>query len=169
MTPNLIIRALTPDEWPIFKKLRLESLADSPSAFSASPESLVDQPDSYWFDRLDTADKTFVAFMGKTPVGMASIYTKSNPKISHIAEAWGVYVSPKYRGQKIGKELLQTIIAEASSRSQFKKIRLGVTSSQSQAFGLYKSLGFVQVGCYKNEIRVGDKYFDEILMEKSLE
>jgi ribosomal protein S18 acetylase RimI-like enzyme len=163
-----MIQTLTPSDWQIFKSLRLESLLDSPAAWNSLYETLNIQPDSYWQDRLAQGDKTFVAFMGKTPVGMASLYSKPHTKTSHVAEVWGVYVCPNNRGRGIGRLLLQTVISEARSRPEFSKIKLSVTSSQNVAFKLYQSLGFTQVGCYHEEIKVGDRYFDEVLMEMPL-
>ena len=46
-----------------------------------------------------------------------------------------------------------------------KKLELGVITTQEAAYQLYLSLGFRKVGEQKYSVKVGDKYFDEYLME----
>ena len=43
-----------------------------------------------------------------------------------------------------------------------------VNPTQKAAVALYKSLGFVVAGKMKNEIKVGNEYYDELIMEKLL-
>ena len=44
------IRCLRPDEWRVWKDLRLHALADSPDAFGETLSSASQRPDSYWME-----------------------------------------------------------------------------------------------------------------------
>ena len=43
-----------------------------------------------------------------------------------------------------------------------------VNEEQDAAVTLYKSMGFVVVGQMKKEIKVGERFYDELIMEKML-
>ena len=100
-------------------------------------------------------------------IGMAGAYIeKEKLKLRHVANIWGVYISRIHRGKGAGKKLLQTLIKDLELRNEIKKIKLAVNPIQKEAFNLYKALGFEEVGKHKNELKIGDKYYDEILLEK---
>jgi hypothetical protein len=42
------IRSFTPDEWSVYKQLRLRALADSPDVFGSTLVEEKDRPDAEW-------------------------------------------------------------------------------------------------------------------------
>ena len=63
---------------------------------------------------------------------------------------------------------MQHLIVETNKDSAVKKFNLDVTTTQTAAISLYKSLGFEIVGTLKNEYLVDGKFFDVYEMEKYL-
>ena len=102
-------------------------------------------------------------------VGMIGAYQDERSKLSHIVKVVSFYVSPQYRGRGIGRALLSEVIIKSKNIEGVKKLELGVITTQESAYQLYLSLGFKKVGEQKYAVKVGDKYFDEYLMEMYLD
>lgn len=67
----------------------------------------------------------------------------------HIISFW---VQPTYRGQGIGKKLIQNLQDFAQLRG-IRKLYLHVTTTQESAIKLYESLGFEKVGLLEENTR----------------
>lgn len=80
----------------------------------------------------------------------------------------GILVHPSYRNIGVGQALIEAALPEAHERGK-KKIVLSVFDTNPRAIALYKKMGFEIVGARKGQFLVGDKYVDEVLMEKWLE
>ncbi len=65
-----------------------------------------------------------------------------------ICEGKRLYVKPEFRGLKIGRKLLETLIKEARSMG-YKFMRGDTLSSMKVARRLYKSLGFYEIEAYR--------------------
>ena len=75
----------------------------------------------------------------------------------------GMGVLKDFRGQGIGKRLLQATI-DGARRIGLEKIELSVYSSNEAAIALYRSLGFVEEGLKKRGRLVEGIYDDVLLM-----
>lgn len=158
---------LKPEEWQAYKKLRLEALQKVPMAFGASYEESAARPDDEWKGKLENKKSyIFVARDGEDYIGMAAAFQEQGGKIKHIGYVWGVYVRDSYRGQKIGKKLMQAVLDELKNNSEIKKVNLNVNVNQLAAIKLYESLGFQIAGTLHKELKIADEYFDEYAMEK---
>jgi GNAT superfamily N-acetyltransferase len=65
-----------------------------------------------------------------------------------ICEGKRLYVRQQYRGLKIGRKLVEAIIAEAR-RMGYTYMRGDTISSMKVAYHLYKSLGFYEIKAYR--------------------
>jgi ribosomal protein S18 acetylase RimI-like enzyme len=150
------------DRWVEYKQLRIEALEQVPQAFLDDPDMAEKMTEEEWQRRM--ANTYFAEVDGKW-VGMVAAYQEDKAKTKHILNIVSVYVSPQFRGQGIGKVLLQHVIDQAKNNSEIKKLLLGVVTTQEPAQAMYESLGFVKVGHLKYAAKVGEEYFDEYLME----
>jgi ribosomal protein S18 acetylase RimI-like enzyme len=142
-----IIRPFLPQEWPVYKDLRLRALADAPDAFGSTLEREQSRPDSEWSARLvpnaDSLDLPLMALVEGKPAGLAwGRIEKSNPTVANLYQMW---VAPDYRRLGAGKMLLQAVISWAVE-SQASYLDLGVTCTNAAATSLYLEAGFEPVG-----------------------
>src|SRR5262245_1592174 len=86
-----------------------------------------------------------LAMDGERVVGMLDIRSGERAGNRH-AGSFGMGVDRDYRGQGLGRRLLERAIAEAKSWPDFCRLELGVTPWNTRAIELYRSLGFVLEG-----------------------
>jgi len=168
---KIIISKLNLNEWEKYKKIRLEALKNEPSSFGMSYEEELKLSDDQWKEKLQKYNDENYSIMlfakdKANLVGMIGAYWVDIEKVKHIGNIFGVYVNPKYRGKGIGKLLMKEILKKLDKMPLIKKIKLGVVTQQIPALRLYEKYGFNKVGKYEKELRVGDEYYDEYLMEK---
>ena len=172
--PELTIITLPPERWREAKQLRLEALLAEPSAFASSYEDELAFPDEVWIGRLTSAyewdgNMTFFAEVGGVLVGMAGAHWSSKAKLRHVAEVYGVYVSPEMRGRGIASALLRRLLEELRTLRQIEKVSLTVNSESIAAVRLYEKLGFEIVGAARRELKAAGRYYDLHYMEHHFE
>lgn len=161
------IRKLTPEDWEIYKMVRLEALQKDASAFGSSYDESTSRTDEEWKKKLERPNSfVFAAEDGGEYVGMAAAYQEEGEIVSHVAYVWGVYVRDSFRGKGIGKKLLQAVLDEIQRNPEIEKANLNVNKNQIAAVKLYESLGFQIAGTLHKELKVNGEYFDEYVMEK---
>lgn len=142
------IRVLEPQDWQAYKRIRLDSLKDSPDSFGATHEQERLFADSDWFSRLQPkSDGSISRPLGAEAngglVGLAwGLIHHSDLKIAHIYQMW---VSPVARGKGIATTLLDEMQTWAVSKKCLS-LELSVTANNSTAVGLYRGYGFKPVG-----------------------
>jgi ribosomal protein S18 acetylase RimI-like enzyme len=159
------IRKLPADRWEQYRNLRLEALRSDPAAFGSSFEEESVLTEDEWKRRMSNA---LFAVSGGTPIGMIVCLFNDRPKIRHIAEIVGVYVSANYRGEGVATEMLKHSLSLIRSHGGIVKVKLAVNPEQRAAVRLYKKAGFLVTGRTKKELMVGRRYVDMLFMEKHL-
>jgi ribosomal protein S18 acetylase RimI-like enzyme len=141
------IRTLHPDDWPIYRDLRLRALADAPHAFCSSLTEESGRTDDVWAARLAAPALgayqqgwPFAAEVDGAPVGLAWVKMEGGH-----ASVYQVWVAPEARGRGVGAALLDAAISWARARKA-AEVRLDVTSGDGAAARLYRRMGFVDVG-----------------------
>jgi dihydropteroate synthase len=136
---RIVIRPARPDEWPIWRELRLRALTESPDAFG---ETLASVQGKDWaaLTAARPDDVALLACRDEVPVGICAVHTK--PLVAKLFSMW---VAPEVRGERIGDQLLTHAIAVARIRG-VAQVKLNVSDSQSAARKLYLRLGFVPTG-----------------------
>jgi len=155
------IRRLKKEDLPDFKKIRLESLQQSPDSFAASFEEESKAEDDIFLLGL-TNGAVHGCFNGSELIGIVGFYSDSKIKCSHIANVWGVFVKQEWRGKHIGRQLMETTL-EALPKN-IEQVRLNVGAHNIPAKKLYNNMGFQECGLEEKVIKIGDKYYDEISM-----
>jgi ribosomal protein S18 acetylase RimI-like enzyme len=159
------IKRLPASRWRDYKRLRLEALRSNPFAFGRAYVEEKGLPESEW--RRLIRNDLFAVSDGK-PIGMIGYVFNEKLKRSHIADIVGVYVNGKYRGMGIGDRLFKEVLSQIRRNKRIVKIRLNVNPRQKAAVGLYKKNGFVEVGRLRKELKIGNRFFDDLIMEKLL-
>jgi len=84
-------------------------------------------------------------------------------KDKNALEIERIYVSGKFHGQRVGKQLINFAIALAQQK-QFEYVWLGVWEHNDNALGFYRHHGFEQIGTH--EFLLGDDRQMDLLMKK---
>ena len=159
------VKTLPPERWREARELRLHALKTDPIAFGSSYEEEENLAEAEWQRRMKNA--LFALSDGK-PVGTITYLFSDRVKGKHIARIFGVYVDPNYRGQGLGRKLLENALELIQENKGVVKVQLMVNQEQGVAVTLYKGMGFDVVGQMKKEIKVGEQFYDELIMEKML-
>ncbi|HZH12258.1 MAG TPA: GNAT family N-acetyltransferase [Microvirga sp.] len=164
MTDPVLIRPLEPADAQAYRGLRLEALAASPEAFGSSYEE--EEPLSLETIRRRIAasgpNVIFGAFAGNRLVGMAGFAVYDRKKAAHKGVMWGVYVQAEWRGQSLGKRLVQRVIDHAAQHVIMLEAAVGISNESARR--TYHALGFKPYGIERKAIRVGDVFYDEELL-----
>ena len=137
------LRAITPDEWELWRAIRLEALADAPYAFSSRLATWRSAPEERWRERLGLADShNLVAFTEGRAVGMA---TGMPAEERGVAELVSMYVARSVRGRGVGDLLVGAVEQWAVGRG-FGSLCLEVVADNGPARRLYERHGLVVVG-----------------------
>jgi GNAT superfamily N-acetyltransferase len=108
MPPHrLLIRPLRPDEWMLFRDLRIRAVTDTPDAFGAVPDEVVRRSDDEWrnFTAGFASDGhvLLVGFVADEAVG--TTYARLNDDgTGHIGAMW---IDPRHRRGGLGQLLLR--------------------------------------------------------------
>ncbi|HJS18541.1 MAG TPA: GNAT family N-acetyltransferase [Anaerolineales bacterium] len=165
------IREASPADAAGYRELRLEALQDSPIAFAADYQHNLNQPPSYWQERLtmqpDEATIFLVEHEGNL-IGMTGIMRNGSPKTRHSAWIWGVYVTPEWRGLHLAEKVITSCLTWAKERN-IVLAKLGVAAVNQPAIRCYKRCGFKTYGTEPRAVFYDGKYYDEHLMYIDLE
>lgn len=166
------IQVLTPDDWPVWRQLRLAALAEAPGAFGSVLADWRGEGDreERWRARLELpGSHNLIALLNEIPVGMASgapADEDAHSPAGSAAELISMWVAPEARGRGVAGELIDQVDRWAR-REGAKQLRLAVTDGNDRAAALYRRHGFVGIG------ELGDLMADgirrEVIMAKQLE
>ncbi|MDQ3484833.1 MAG: GNAT family N-acetyltransferase [Actinomycetota bacterium] len=99
------IRTLSPDDWPVWRGLRLAALAEAPEAFGSRLADWLGEGDreGRWRDRLSIPGSyNIVAMLDDQAVGMASGLPTADDGVVELISMW---VAPTAHGRGVGDAL----------------------------------------------------------------
>ena len=101
-------------------------------------------------------------------VGWASLNV-FNPRraYEHVADL-SIYVQREWRGQGVGRRLLEALVARAGELG-YHKIVLAAFPWNEAGMRAYARAGFREVGIYREQGRLDGRWVDTVVMEKILE
>jgi ribosomal protein S18 acetylase RimI-like enzyme len=139
------VRGLSPDEWAIWRILRLAALAEAPYAFGSQLADWQGEGDreDRWRGRLSIPGSyNVVATLDDEPVGMASGVPTADDGVVELISMW---VAPTARGRGVGDALVREV--ERWGRCVGARVlRLDVADGNRAASGLYQRNGFGYTG-----------------------
>lgn len=126
--------------------------------------------DSYmkgWFNKHSGRFRVIVAEHKGKIVGWASLNQYNNRCAYDGVADLSVYISREFRGKGIGKKLLAEIESLAKENG-FHKMILFTFPFNLLGQGLYKKMGYREVGVFKNQGILDGNFVDVMAMEKLL-
>ncbi len=166
---------MTQGEWELLRAVRLEMLADTPTAYVESLASARVQTEGQWRSRAlamtSPGSVTFVADDGSAGSffsGLMRVVLKHPQESSRPLQAMliSVYVAAALRGTGLADELLEMSIAAAEHELAAGLLQLGVHEDNSRALAFYIRHGFLDTG--RREVYPLDASKKEIIMELRL-
>ena len=134
------IATLGPEDWGLFREIRLRALREAPYAFGSRYDDWVDAPESRWRDRLANVPLNLVARRGDELLGMASGVLDGEDSAGLIS----MWVDPAARGSGVGAALVRAVVAWAGAAG--RPTYLMVRSDNARAIAAYLRAGFVDLG-----------------------
>ncbi|SCF47284.1 GNAT family N-acetyltransferase [Micromonospora mirobrigensis] len=137
------LRELTPQDWALWRELRLAALAESPHAFGSRLADWRDAGDDRWRARLALVGSVnLVALLDGVPVGMASGVPGDGDRTVELISMW---VAPAGRGRGVGDALVNAVESGAR-RASATTVELAVRVANAPAIALYARHGFTDTG-----------------------
>lgn len=158
------IRRLDATDAAAYREIRLEALQSRPDAFGASFDGERDRPLEAFADTL-ARTAVFAAGDGGALLGMAG-FVRLEGKENHKGLLWGMYVRETARGSGAADALVATVIGHAREQVEVLLLAVGIHNEAAQR--LYRRHGFVEYGREPRALKVGDAYYDEIMMRLEL-
>lgn len=136
------LRFLTPEDWRLWRKLRLEALCEAPQAFRANLAYWQSEGDTEqrWRDRLASVELNVIADFDDRHAGMVSGFSHQNG-----VELISLWVAPFARGHGIGDRLVDVVVHWAQKQGS-PKVFLSVRADNQPAIDLYRRRGFTDGG-----------------------
>lgn len=168
VTPDLLIRPITPEDVAAYYPLRLRALREHPEAFSSAYEdqaSLTLQAFADQYMEAPSPDRyTLGAWLDGDLVGTLAFFRASGRKVRHHAELGRMYVAPEARRGGVGWALLQEVLRRAGSLPDLEQLHLGVMAANLEAIGLYAKAGFFPTGRVPDALKIDGQYYDFVTM-----
>ncbi|MBO3794710.1 arsinothricin resistance N-acetyltransferase ArsN1 family A [Bacillus subtilis] len=120
-----------------------------------------------WFSNRTEKYKVLVAEIDHCVVGWVSLNPYSHRCAYQGVADLSIYIDRNHRGKGIGKALLSNIEKEAI-KSKIHKIVLFTFPFNQLGQGLYTSMGYREVGIFKEQGKIDGHYVDVMAMEKIL-
>ncbi|MFN0156134.1 MAG: N-acetyltransferase family protein [Gaiella sp.] len=149
MPSAITIRRVLPEEWKLWRDVRLRMLRDDADFFSSRYEDAVRDPDERWRAWVAaTADESsqralFCADPGDGPwLGVVGAFVRVDPSEAQLISMW---VSPDARGSGIAKRLIAAVGDWAGAQG-CRDVVLFVQEANQPAHRVYRQLGFEATG-----------------------
>lgn len=95
---EIFLRALHPEDFRNFRRLRLKSLAENKGHFCSNLEQSTAYPDSHWQIKLNGEGKqVFGLFAGERLIGLSGIFTWREDPTGQTGVLAMSYIEPAYR------------------------------------------------------------------------
>jgi ribosomal protein S18 acetylase RimI-like enzyme len=130
-----------PDDWQVWRDLRLHALRESPSAFGSTYDGEAGFTEQTWRERLaDPGTVRLVALLDGGPVGLGGA-VPDGPGQARVVSMW---VLPGARGRGVAHAVLARLEGWAAARGL--RLHLDVTETNERARRSYERYGFRATG-----------------------
>jgi ribosomal protein S18 acetylase RimI-like enzyme len=138
-----VVRTLVEDDWAALRAVRMDALAESPSAFGSTLAREQAFSEETWRVRArgTATTRLFIAWWGQTAAGIAGVHDEGDGSLQLVS----VWVDPAHRRRGLARELTSAALRLAAEQG-FESIRLWVTDGNTAALSLYQSFGFTSTG-----------------------
>ena len=134
------VEVVGPDDWELWRELRLEALQDTPIGFVEWHADALRKDESDWRARLSRDGHYVVAYDGDEPAGMSLGYLEEG-----LTTLGAVFVRPAARRRGVLEALVAAVEDWARGRGS-AQLDLFVHEDNARARRAYERLGFTATG-----------------------
>ncbi|WP_159887192.1 GNAT family N-acetyltransferase [Paenibacillus puerhi] len=159
------IRLAALDDVPSILEIYNEAIVNTVATFDTVPRTLEQQQE--WFAQHGDAYPVLVAEIGGIIAGWSALNRYSDRLAYARTSELSLYIRDEYRGQGIGRELLERMLREGK-QAGLHTILSRIEESNEASLHLHRAYGFEQVGTLRE---VGVKFgrlLNVVLMQKML-
>ncbi|MDT5272859.1 MAG: hypothetical protein QOH49_5045 [Acidobacteriota bacterium] len=156
---TLSIEKLLPSHWPEVRAIYEEGLATGDATFET------EAPEWERWDSSHLRACRLVAFAGGRVAGWAALSPISARKVyAGVAEV-SVYVGDGFRGEGVGRALLEALVRESESAGIWT-LQASIFPENIASVTLHRACGFREVGRRVRVGRLRERWRDTILLER---
>jgi len=136
------VRLFEPDEWQIYKAIRLKALQSDPGVFGSNYGREVVYTDEEWQARMTDATRgVFGVFHYGDIIGMTGVATSKDDPAAAVL--WGSWLEKSWRGKGISERMYKARLDWARAQPQFKRIIVAHRQSNTASKMANQKHGFV--------------------------
>ena len=147
------IRRIVPNEYEIYRSIRLKSLQEDPYAYSTKYDEANKRANQSWIDQVNEMALSqdvcaFLVFDNQEAIGLCGLYrNRENKREGEIVQVW---INNAYRSCGIAKEMI-TKIMEWAKDNKINSIIAKVYLNNPRAIRFYEKIGFESTEIANNE------------------
>jgi ribosomal protein S18 acetylase RimI-like enzyme len=136
---------MEPDDWRLWRELRLAALTEAAAAFSSTVAEWSGARDTEqrWRARLEGVALNLILTLAGEPAGMVSA---TAPNAEGRIELISMWITPAARGQGVGDAAIRHVLAWAREKFPDSHVVLSVKADNDHARTLYERHGFLDSG-----------------------
>jgi L-amino acid N-acyltransferase YncA len=155
----MLIRDMTPEDWPAVRAIYQEGIATGNATFQSSAPAWAE------WDEGHIGDCRLVATEDVEILGWAALSGISDRcSYSGVAEV-SVYVAAAARGRSVGRRLLEHLV-QASEQHGFWTLQAGIFPENAASVALHQRCGFRIVGTRERLGEMNGRWRDVLLLER---
>jgi len=118
-----------------------------------------------FIESLGDREAIFVAFVDGRIVGIQSLtkFAEWSDSMGHVGNILTL-VLKEFRGKGIGKRLSEKTL-EFARENGYQKISTYIIADNEMAIKFYESLGFEVVAKWKDQVKIGSEFHDDLIVE----
>src|SRR6266550_2713254 len=147
---SLAIIPIAEEHIPSFREA-VDSIARERKFLALLEAPPLEETRKFILSNIQQKNPQFVALSGDNVVGWCDVIRNTSRVVYSHCGTLGIGLLPEFRGQGIGRQLMQITIHAAWQRG-VTRIELTVREHNANAIALYKSLGFEIEGLQRNAV-----------------
>jgi RimJ/RimL family protein N-acetyltransferase len=142
---DIAVRPFQPDEWPAYKRIRLQALATDPHVFGSNLAKEEAHPDTHWQSALqDPAIGIFGVYAQEVLVGMTGVALKRDDPTGRVCVLWGSWLQPDFRKKGFSTLMYQARLDWARAHPTVQRVIVSHRASNLASMHANQKHGFVK-------------------------
>jgi ribosomal protein S18 acetylase RimI-like enzyme len=166
---EVAIVRLVPEDWEVYRELRLRALREDPAAFGSTFAEESAFPQERWRERLARRGPSSpaVTWAARAPDGnLLGLLVAA--KFTERFQLFAMWVAPEARRRSVGGRLLDAALAWVEEQAPGSPVYLEVNPLQTDAVRLYLSRGFRASGISRPLEHTPGQRVDELVRQPGL-